>query len=102
MDDRRFDSLARSLASGASRRSVLKGLLGLGGGGSDRRNVARRRSGGRAASYPDAETGDLSRTANLEWLAMRLPWERAQQVRAGLLHRGGSAAQHSRIQRMLR
>ena len=31
MDDRRFDSFARSLASGASRRSVLKGLLGLGG-----------------------------------------------------------------------
>ncbi len=31
MDDRRFDSLTRSLASGASRRSVLKGILGLGG-----------------------------------------------------------------------
>src|SRR5690349_12347825 len=31
MDDRRFDSLVRSLASGASRRTVLKGLLGLGG-----------------------------------------------------------------------
>jgi hypothetical protein len=31
MDDRRFDSLARSLANGASRRSVLKGILGLGG-----------------------------------------------------------------------
>ena len=32
MDDRRFDSLAKSFASGASRRSVLKGILGLGGG----------------------------------------------------------------------
>lgn len=31
MDDRRFDALARSLASGSSRRTVLKGLLGLGG-----------------------------------------------------------------------
>lgn len=31
MDDRRFDSLAKSLAAGASRRSVLKGLLGFGG-----------------------------------------------------------------------
>jgi len=31
MDDRRFDSLTRSLASGSSRRQVLKGLLGLGG-----------------------------------------------------------------------
>lgn len=31
MDDRRFDSLVKSLASGRSRRSVLKGLLGLGG-----------------------------------------------------------------------
>lgn len=31
MDDRRFDSLVKSLASGASRRKVLKGLLGLGG-----------------------------------------------------------------------
>ena len=31
MDDRRFDSLVKSLAGGASRRAVLKGLLGLGG-----------------------------------------------------------------------
>jgi hypothetical protein len=31
LDDRRFDSLVRSLASGANRRTVLKGLLGLGG-----------------------------------------------------------------------
>jgi len=28
MDDRRFDSLVKSLAGGASRRAVLKGLLG--------------------------------------------------------------------------
>ncbi len=32
MDDRRFDSLVRTMASGASRRQVLKGLLGLGAG----------------------------------------------------------------------
>jgi hypothetical protein len=32
MDDRRFDALTRSLASGGSRRQVLKGLCGLGGG----------------------------------------------------------------------
>jgi hypothetical protein len=31
MDDRRFDSWTRALARGASRRSLLKGLLGLGG-----------------------------------------------------------------------
>jgi hypothetical protein len=31
MDDRRFDALARSLATGQSRRQVLKGVLGLGG-----------------------------------------------------------------------
>src|SRR6478736_446946 len=31
MDDRRFDALARAVARGTSRRSVLKGLLGLGG-----------------------------------------------------------------------
>ncbi len=31
MDDRRFDSLVKALAEGKSRRSVLKGLLGLGG-----------------------------------------------------------------------
>jgi hypothetical protein len=31
MDDRRFDSLVRALAEGKSRRSVFKGLLGLGG-----------------------------------------------------------------------
>lgn len=32
MDDRRFDSLARSLASGRSRRQVLRDLLGIAGG----------------------------------------------------------------------
>ena len=31
MDERRFDSLVRSLASGTSRRSMLKGILGFGG-----------------------------------------------------------------------
>lgn len=31
MDDRRFDSLVKSLAGGMSRRAVLKGFLGLGG-----------------------------------------------------------------------
>lgn len=31
MDDRRFDSLVKALAEGSSRRSLLKGLLGLGG-----------------------------------------------------------------------
>jgi hypothetical protein len=31
MDDRRFDALARSVATGQSRRRVLKGMLGLGG-----------------------------------------------------------------------
>ena len=31
MDDNRFDSLTRLLASGVSRRSLLKGLLGIGG-----------------------------------------------------------------------
>lgn len=31
MDDRRFDSLVKAAASGASRRSILKGVLGLGG-----------------------------------------------------------------------
>lgn len=32
MDDRRFDMLARSLASGMNRRTMLKGVLGLGTG----------------------------------------------------------------------
>jgi hypothetical protein len=32
VEDRRFDAIARSLASGTSRRQVLKGLLGLGAG----------------------------------------------------------------------
>ena len=31
MDDRRFDSLTRALAQGTSRRTLIKGLLGLGG-----------------------------------------------------------------------
>jgi hypothetical protein len=31
MEDRRFDALARALASGSSRRQLLKGVLGLGG-----------------------------------------------------------------------
>jgi hypothetical protein len=30
MDDKRFDSIARQLGSGSSRRAVLKGLLGVG------------------------------------------------------------------------
>lgn len=32
MDDKRFDGMARALAAGRSRRSVLKGLVGLTGG----------------------------------------------------------------------
>src|SRR6476469_8292058 len=31
MDDRKFDTTARHLATGTSRRALLKGLLGLGG-----------------------------------------------------------------------
>lgn len=31
MDDRRLDTIARNLASGTSRRTLLAGLLGLGG-----------------------------------------------------------------------
>ena len=31
MDDKRFDSLAKMVGKGASRRSIIKGLLGLGG-----------------------------------------------------------------------
>jgi hypothetical protein len=31
MDDRKLDTIARNLASGTSRRGMLKGLLGLGG-----------------------------------------------------------------------
>ncbi len=31
MDDRRFDAIARKLASSSSRRTALKGLLGIGG-----------------------------------------------------------------------
>src|SRR5687768_9474074 len=31
MDDRRFDALTRALGKGGSRRTLLKGLLGLGG-----------------------------------------------------------------------
>lgn len=49
MDDRRFDSLVRSLAAGTSRRRMLKGMLGLGGaaivgapGASDHADAARR------------------------------------------------------------
>lgn len=31
MDDRRFDTISRKLASGVSRRAVVRGLLGFGG-----------------------------------------------------------------------
>ena len=31
MEDTRFDTIARQLGSGSSRRSVLKGLFGIGG-----------------------------------------------------------------------
>jgi hypothetical protein len=48
MDDQRFDSIARKLASSSSRRIALKGLLGIGGisvagmAGYDRTDAARR------------------------------------------------------------
>ncbi len=47
MDDRRFDTIARKLASSSSRRAALKGLLGAGGiaaalSGYDRAEAARR------------------------------------------------------------
>jgi hypothetical protein len=31
MDERKFDTIARTLASGTSRRKMLKGMLGVGG-----------------------------------------------------------------------
>ena len=48
MDDQRFDSITRKLASGTSRRAALKGLLGIGGvavaglAGSGQTDAARR------------------------------------------------------------
>jgi hypothetical protein len=48
MDDQRFDSIARKLASSTSRRAALKGLLGIGGvavaglAGSGQTDAARR------------------------------------------------------------
>jgi hypothetical protein len=43
MDDRRFDSLTRQLGAGASRRSVVKGLLGFGGALAPASTLAARR-----------------------------------------------------------
>jgi hypothetical protein len=44
LDERKFDSFVRSLAPGQSRRSVLKAILGVGGGAA----LGHMRSGGRA------------------------------------------------------
>jgi hypothetical protein len=65
MDDRRFDALARSLATGQSRRQVLKGLLGFGGAAiataaalPDDARAARRGYGGPALPAPCVPTCD--------------------------------------------
>jgi hypothetical protein len=54
MDDRRFDAIARNLASGTSRRALLAGLLGLGGiaaAGIDRHHAGAARRGFRAPRF---------------------------------------------------
>ncbi len=59
MDDRRFDDVIRALGSGASRRTVLRGLLGLGAGAatasvaSERASAARRGFAGPTFPTPD-------------------------------------------------
>jgi hypothetical protein len=70
MDDRRFDALTKSLASGSSRRSLIKGLLGLAGlattGAIVRNEVdaARRGSSGPSApTPPPLPTAQPTRTA---------------------------------------
>ena len=60
MDDRRFDALTRSLASGISRRKVLKWLFGgavLGGAAAGRVEDA-------AASHCDTDSGEQRLTAS--------------------------------------
>jgi hypothetical protein len=60
VDDRKFGSLARSLESGSSRRTMLKRFLG-GRGQFDAKG------GGGAPARANAESGHLSRRASLEW-----------------------------------
>lgn len=60
MDANRFDKLTRQLASGSSRRSVLKGLLGIGGAAavstvSVEHSSARRRGGSNTPTTPPPE-----------------------------------------------
>lgn len=56
MDDRRFDALTRSLASGQNRRTLLKGLFGLGGAVASSTLV----SGAKAARRPPPTPKPLS------------------------------------------
>lgn len=63
MDDRKFDTIARNLATGTSRRSLLAGLLGLGGlaaGGLDVQHAGAARRGFSGPRLPPSGCrGDL-------------------------------------------
>ena len=98
MDDKRFDSITRLMASGSNRRSLIKGFLGLGGAAVTGR-VVLDHDGVEAArrSYPNPETGHLSRPANLQRHQMCLSrWALAvcARERARLLQRPGRDARH--------
>jgi hypothetical protein len=80
MEDLRFDSLVKAVAMGASRRRVLKGLLGLGG-------VSLIGSATLGDGDTHSQAAYLSRAADLAERAMCLSGRRSRKVRAGLLYR---------------
>ena len=63
MDDRKFDTIARNLAAGTSRRALLAGLLGLGGiaaGGIDLHHAGAARRGFSGPRFPPRDcSGEL-------------------------------------------
>ena len=91
MDDRRFDSLVRALAEGKSRRSVLKGLLGLGGAALVGSAALDGDADAARRPTPTPTPVQLSRQANRgQWRSVRLrgptgAW--SEQMRSRLLHR---------------
>ncbi len=94
MDDRKFDSLVKSFASGTSRRSLLKGMLGLGGAALTGSVVLDGDSEAARRPTPTPKPIQCPGQANLERQRLRLSSIGSAQMRARLLrHRGAMLRQ---------
>ena len=74
MDDRRFDSLVKSFAGGASRRAVLKGLLGLGGAAAVGGTLLEGPAEAARRANANAQADHMSGQPDPGWRRVQLPW----------------------------